>query len=75
MKQKQNYYSPKIRAIQLCYEQAILQVCILNGLYFENTNRCTTGSTPGTTDPCASSIKGQSQGNFRVVQEISSQGS
>lgn len=52
------YIKPKIKAVKLDPDQAILQICKSNGLYFTNSSKCI--STNGTTGPaqCNQTVRG-----------------
>ncbi len=57
---KKDYGIPMVRIIGLDCRQALLAVCITDGVYMSNPTKCLsgTGTMPGI--PCNSAVKGMS---------------
>jgi hypothetical protein len=61
MKNKKKYISPKITAVELDPEQAILNVCAVGGMYLTGPNSCAFLSGGGM-ESCGTALRGKQTG-------------
>ena len=60
------YMSPKIKAVSLDADQAILQLCAVEGLYLNNSTFCITMTGTRTID-CNVSVRGRKDLAFQTL--------
>ena len=59
---RKKYIEPKIKAVELNAEQAIIQVCAIGGNYFASVSACLGNVGTGPVRTCALEVKGRTTG-------------